>query len=279
MKKEKIKKIISQIKGKKNIGINDNYIFKILAKFSEQNKFNDLFEKDLKFIFKNKEFRKITKEIRQELHRVYGVFQVKKQWKKEELLNNLKNKKLEEVKYFSREILKLHSSSRERLNDYEEIYYKIFNITGKPQVIIDLASGLNPCSLILINFKGKCFTYEISENDVDFLNKYFKIVKKYGFDGRALIKNIKEDFNFENGDVCFLFKFFDLVENRQDFLNKLISHLNCKYLVISFSKKTISLKDMNKVERKWFIRLLEKNNLDYNLIDSQNELFYVIKLE
>jgi len=279
MKKEKIKKLISQIKGKKNIGVNDDYVFDLLSNFLKQNKFKELFEKDLKFIFRNKEFRKITKEIREELHRVYGVYQVKKQWKKEELLKNLKNKDFEEIKYISREILKLHSSSRERLKDYEDVYEKIFNITGKPEIIIDLASGLNPCSLILINFKGKCFAYDVSESDVNFLNEYFKIIKKYSLDGKAIVKDIRKDFNFENGDIYFLFKFLDLINDKKNFFIKLISNLKCKYLVISFPKKTISLKNMKNVKRKWFIKLLEKNNLYYSLIDSQNELFYIIKLE
>lgn len=275
MKKNRSQKLISQIKGKKNLGVSDDYVLEILSKYKE---IDSLLEKDFEQIKRNKIFKEIVKEIRKELHRIYGVYQVKKQWKKDELLNKLKlAKNLSEVKNISREILKLHSSSRERLNYYRAIYSRIFKII-KPNKIIDLACGLNPCSLILSDFKGDLFCYDISKNDVKFLNEYFKIVKKYDINGKALLKDIRKEFNFERADVCFLFKFLDILENKKEFFNNLIKNLKCKYLVVSFSKKTISLKKMKITERKWFLNLLEKLNLDYQIIDFETELFYIITI-
>ncbi len=279
MKNEKIQKIISKIKGKRNIGIDDKYVFEILEKYLKDPKIKELFEKPEKQILKNKKFKELTKEIRTELYKIHGLYQVKKQSRKYDLLNELqKTKNTSQIREISKEILKFHTSSRERLNDYEKIYSEIFKII-KPKSIIDLASGLNPCSIVLSNFQGSYVAYEISKDDVDFLNKYSKVIKNYGINGKAFVKDITKNFDFEKADVCFLFKFLDLLEkNRKSFVINLIKNLKCRYLVVSFSKKTISLKQMKNIERNWFNRLLEELNLKYKRLDFENEFFYILKL-
>ncbi len=268
------------IKGKKNFGIDDSYVSTILSKYLKNDYFNGLFKKDLDLIIKNKKFKQLTKEIRKQLYKNYGVFQIKKQSKKNKLLVELqKTENLDAIKKLSKEILKLHTSSRERLENYSKVYNLIFNITGKPKSILDLACGLNPCSIILSQFKGNYFAYDISKSDVDFLNNYFKEVSKFGIFGKARVRNIVDYFNYEKADVCFLFKFLDLANKRIIFFNNLIDNINCKYLVVSFSKKTISLKNMRNIERKWFVNLLGKINLNYERLDTENEIFYIINRE
>lgn len=275
---DKSQKIISKIKGKKNLGIDDIYVLELLDKYLKDPYFQKLFEKPEKQILKNKRFKLVIKEIRKELYKIHGLYQVKKQYKKEELLKNLKKaKNFHQIKKISIEILKQHTSSRERLNDYKKIYLEISKL--KPKSIIDLASGLNPCSIILSNFQGDYYTYEISKDDVDFLNKYFEIIKKYNINGKAFVKDITKDFNFEKADICFLFKFLDLLKkDRKSFVIKLIKNLNCEYLVVSFSKKTISLRQMKNIERNWFVNLINQLNLKYKRLDLENEFFYIIEL-
>ncbi len=277
--KDKLQKIISKIKGKKNLGIDDKYVIEILNKYLKNPKIKEIFKKDEKLIFRNKKFKLLVKKIRTDLYKVHGLYQVKNQFKKQELLNNLKKaNNIGEIKKISKEILKQHTSSRERLDDYKKIYSEILKIT-KPKIIIDLASGLNPCSIVLSNFKGNYYAYEISKDNVQFLNKYFKIIKNYRINGKAYTKDITKNFDFEKADVCFLFKFLDLLEKkRKPFLINLIKNLKCRYLVISFSKKTISLKNMKNIERSWFLKIIKDLNLQYRQLDFENELFYIIKL-
>src|SRR3989344_6686483 len=143
--------LINHIKGKKNIGLDDKYVIKILSKYLKNKKFEELLNKDRKQIQKNRDFKQLIKKIRRELYKVHGLYQVKKQLKKQDLLKDLSQaKNIDQIKEITREILKKHTSSRERLNDYEKIYSEILKI-AKPKSIIDLASGLNPCSIILSN--------------------------------------------------------------------------------------------------------------------------------
>ena len=272
--------LINHIKGKKNIGLDDKYVIEILSKYLKNKKFEELLNKDRKQIQKNREFKQLIKKIRRELYKVHGLYQVKKQLKKQDLLKDLSQaKNIDQIKEITREILKKHTSSRERLNDYEKIYSEILKI-AKPKSIIDLASGLNPCSIILSNFKGNYYAYEISKDDVNFLNKYFKIIKKYKVNGKAFVKDITKEFNFKKTDICFLFKFLDMLgKDRKLFFIKLIKNLDCKYVIASFSKKTISLKKMRNPERAWFEILLNKLGLKYEKLDFESEIFYIINLK
>lgn len=275
----KSQKLIERIKGKKNKGVNNKYVLRLTEEYFDNDYFKDLFKKDIKLILKNKKFNETVKKIRKELYKVYGVFQVKRQNKKNILLDKLKNtKNLNEVKEISKEILKLHSSTRERLNEYEKIYSSIFKITGKPKSIIDLGCGLNPVFSILMDFKGNYFGYDISSNDADFLNDYFKSVKGYGINGKAFATDIKKINKYPKSDVYFLLKTIDLFgRNKKKIFNDIINKANAKFIVVSFSKKTISMKDMKNFRRKWFDDILNKLKLEYELLDFENEYFYVIK--
>lgn len=270
-------KIIKKIKGKKNQGISNEFVFKILENYLQNDFYKQLFQKDEKLILRNKHFKKLVKEIRKDLYKSYGIYQSNKINRMPKLLENLKStSNLNGIKEISKDILKLHTSSRERLDEYDILYSEIFKL--KPKIIIDLACGLNPCSLILANFKGKCFAYDIGK-EIEYLNLYFNIISKHGISGEAFLQNINLDFKFKKGDMCFLFKYLDLVKDRVNFLNNLINNLDCKYLIASFSKKTISLKNMNNPERKWFVNFLRKKCLNYKILDFENEVFYIIKLK
>ena len=126
---QKIKNSISFIKGKKNQGISDEFVFQILNRYLQDKFFKELFEKEEKLILKNKHFKNLVKEIRKELYGFYGLYQSKKGNKKLSLLEDLKSAlNLTKVKEISRNILKLHTSSRERLNDYENLYSEILKL-------------------------------------------------------------------------------------------------------------------------------------------------------
>src|SRR3989344_1469009 len=179
MKNKKLNEIYSYVKGRKNSGVSDE----LLPKYFDNDYFKDLFRKDL--------------------YKIHGVFQAKRQGKKNILITKLEGaSNLNEIKEISKEILKLHSSTRERLNEHKQIYSSIFKITGKPEKIIDLGCGLNPIFLILLGFKGTYLGYDISRIDVDFLNDYFKIAKKFGINGRAFTKDIKDFYDYPKSDVC-----------------------------------------------------------------------------
>ena len=57
---------------------------------------------------------------------------------------------------------------------------------------------------------------------------------------------------------------------------KLIENLNSRFIVVSFSTKTLSGKKMNFPERNWFGRMLMRLGKKFKKINFENEVFYVI---
>ena len=200
---------------------------------------------------KKKNIKKTVKETRNILNRIYGQF-----W-----LDNKFN-------------LSSHKSTKERLEIYSSIYKKIFSITGKPNSILDLGCGLNPLSYNYLDCKPKYTAVELTKEDCKKINEYFKNNK---IDGTAISKDLTRDSEFPKADVCFMFKLLESLEEKNHKLSeKLITSINCKWIIVSFSLLTIRNRRMNYPRRGWFERMLKRLNLKYEIIKEDNEIFYIL---
>ena len=134
--------LIKDIKQKKELSALDDKFVK-----EELNRFFKREPKILKKLNeelnpKSKEYKQVIKEVRSKLRRSYGLFRVEKETKNlKELIKNKDYKK----------ILETHSSTKERLPFYDQLYQKLFKITGKPKTILDLGAGINPLSYSYMN--------------------------------------------------------------------------------------------------------------------------------
>jgi len=224
--------------------------------------------------------KQLIKDIRKELHLSYASFQTKKKSKRKKYLEALKKNTDEEL---TKKLLSITLSTKERLKDYKQLYRQIFKITGKPKSIIDLGCGLNPVSYPFMNIKKvDYFAYDIDEDDMRFLNDYFKIMKSHGLNGKAAIlnlRNLKQVANLLSTDIIFLFKVIDIIDKKDHKLSEqLIKKLipKTKFIVASFATRTLTRKKMNFPRRKWFELMLQRNNLDFQTIEKENEIYYII---
>lgn len=259
---------------KKYKTIADEIIISEINNYLKKNKIKEIKEQDIKQI---KEF----------LHMNYASFQTKKKKKLDEYLNELKNK-IDNNKNIYEETKKLLSvtlSTKERLDNYQENYKKIFQITGTPKTILDLGSGFNAFSYPFMNLKEiTYYAYDINKQDTDYINEYFKIMKPLGLNGKAAIldlKNSKEISCLPSTDIIFLWKIIDILDKNnhkpsEELIRQLIIKKKAKYIVASFATKTLTRKQMNHPKRKWFELMLQRINLKFQLIEMKNEVFYVI---
>jgi len=227
--------------------------------------------------------KKILKDIKTELHKIYGSFQTNSRGKREKYLEELKispdNIEL------AKKILLTNSSTKERLENYEEIYKKVFEITGKPTSILDLGCGLNPFSFLMMKLdKLDYYAYDIDNADISLLNDYFFNIKEK-ITGKAETINLatmdeSEIKNLPRVDVCFMFKLVDVLDRKDHKQSeKIISNLNSNWIVVSFSKRTLTGQMMNFPYRGWIERMLERVGLEFKILDFENEVFYVVKKE
>ena len=173
-------------------------------------------------------------------------------------------------------LLKTNVSTKER--SYGLLYEEIFSITGKPKKVLDLGSGINPISLY--KYKDIEITaLEINKDDVDILSMYFKKLGK----GKAELFDLHkiEKLKKYKADIGFLFKVVDLLDLAKEHkqAEEVMENINVKWLVVSFSTKTLSGKDMNFPYRGWFERICERLNWEYKKLIKLNEIFYVVKVK
>ena len=227
--------------------------------------------------------KQLIKDIRKELHLSYASFQTKKKTKRREYLEMLKKNVDEEL---TKKLLLITLSTKERLNDYKKLYKQIFKITGKPRKIIDLACGLNPVSYPYMNLEKLHYeAYDIDIEDINFLNDYFKIMRPQGLKGKAEIlslQNSKKISNLPSADIIFLFKIIDILDKRNSnhkTSEQLIKQLipKTKFIIASFATRTLTRRKMNFPKRKWFELMLDRNHLSFKTIETDNEIYYVIK--
>lgn len=239
------------------------------------------------YLRKNTKIKKIdkqsVKEIKARLHRLYSSYLRGKKSKRNKLLDELRNNtdNLEIIK----KILLTAVSTKERLPYYDELYSQIFKITGNPRTIVDLGAGLNPVSCIYMNLNSlNYYSYDIDKEDMNFINEYFKIMKSRGLNGRAEILNVQDLEKISElpySDMVFIFKLIDLINTKnhkpgEELIKKLINNNKTKFIVVSFSTRTISGKPMNLPRRKGFELMLKRTGLKFKVLKIPNEVFYLI---
>ena len=281
---DEIKQILTlEIKNTKSLKtLDEKYVREKLEKFILT--YGDVFKKlrkqvekkGLNNIEKNKYFKEIVKRVRDELRIVYGSFLTDDFTKKEKIFENLDNK--EEIE----ELLKIHKSTKERIEFYDEIYEKIFD-WYKPQKIADLACGINPLTYFKIRdfvCDVEYFVSDLSSEDMSFLQSFFD---KNGIKGKAGAYDITnldilEDNDFQSSDLVFLFKALDSFETvKKNVSKELLKGIKAEKIVVSFpTKSLISKVEFKRERRNWFYNFLNKKKWKYEEFEVENELFILI---
>ncbi len=269
---------IKKIKSKKEFNhIPEEYILDILKKEATPKELTALEEHPRPE--KSALFKELLKKVRKQLHITHGVFHVNTKHRTEllqELKTLTKNKNITpEIITVHEKLLATHQSTKERLDDYEFIYKILKEKIGMPKSILDISSGINP--LAWIYFKTHTLTYtatELTLDDVNFLNHYFSIMKKYGITGKAYQANLLTIKEFPESEVCFLFKVLDNLESlKRNSTRDLLAKISAKTLIVSFPKVSISGKRVSTKRLSWFNRIAKK----YETFETRNEIFYIIQ--
>ncbi len=201
------------------------------------------------------------------LHETYGVFRLDIK-KRKRLLKSLK-KGIDILKVHE-EILKTHRSTKERLKDYEKIYEAITKEAGELESVLDISAGINPVSLVYSKQPSEYIATELAQDDVNFLNKYFKIMKINGIAIQADLLNVKK---FPKTKICFLFKVLDNLETlKRNESKNLLKKIPAEYIIVSFPKITISGKKLNTKRLIWFNKIVKSKKL----LETKNEIFFII---
>lgn len=141
---------------------------------------------------------------------------------------------------FCREMLASHASTRERLPIMEHFYEQIFNQTGMPATILDLACGLNPFSLPWMHLppSSSYYAFDLHQPRVSLINRFLKHMQRPEL---AVCSDILVDPPQVGADVAFFFKEAHRFEQRQRGSNRSFwLSLPVKTLVVSLPSISLS---------------------------------------
>ena len=189
---------------------------------------------------RSKSYRAMFKYLRKKLREVYGVFR------------NVKEKR--DLK----------------------IYKKIFQ-EFKPKIIMDLGCGLEPLNYIKI-YDAKYYCYDINNEEIKKINGFFK---KSDINGKAFIFSlIDNDLDkLQKTDLCLILKVLEGVEAiKKGFSEELLRKIKSKVIIVSFAKIALGkTARIRKAGRSWFRRILWQLNYNYEVFDSDDEIFFIIR--
>lgn len=175
--------------------------------------------------------------------------------------------------------LERHASTRERLplDRTDAMYAHIFETTGQPTTVLDLACGLNP---IYLGARG------ISVEGADISGQATETVNLFGKFAKLPVHAVCADLlcdgaiPSERFDLCLLFKILPLLERqRSGAATEVLERINAEYIVISFPTRTLGGRNVGMEENytAWMESHLPGKYAVAERFTSENELFYILK--
>ncbi|MCJ7694106.1 MAG: hypothetical protein MUO40_01640 [Anaerolineaceae bacterium] len=138
-----------------------------------------------------------------------------------------------EIKQYCRVILSKHASTKERLPYLDELYQKLFEITGSPKSIIDLACGLHPFGIPWMNLDPSVlyYAYDIHKPRVEFINHLLALL---GHEKLSYQQDILVTPPQVRADIAFFFKEAHRFEKRKPGCNfEFWKSLQVEWLIVS----------------------------------------------
>ncbi len=136
-------------------------------------------------------------------------------------------------------ILKIHSSTSERIDSYAEIFDEVFKRVGRIDSILDIGCGFDP--LFFLIYKMHDFrnytSIDIDIDEIEFLNRVFEL---YGEKRMSAV--VGDVFKLENNsaDLIFMFKLLPVIEQQsRGSSKKILDSLDFKYCVVTFPTRSI----------------------------------------
>lgn len=254
----------------------------LVKKIASSRKYQPLYEKTIERVLEKYPEKEAEKRARNLLHQIWSAyFDPRPNFKKllKKIQSGGRSSGVSSISSMVLPILKLQSSTAERIPILNDFYRKIFAITGQPKTIIDWACGLNPLSWPWMNLSENChyLGLDIDKEQNDFLNNVFKIAGLKQF--QAKLGDILIDKSPE-ADVIFLLKILPLLEHQQKGVSlNILKKMPARFLVISFPTKSISGRQKGMIDfySKQFQDLIRNQPWQSKKLLFENELVFIIK--
>ncbi len=229
---------------------------------------------------KHKSLKTTTKAARKKLHLVLADYLVDLKFPSAEkdLTTAFSPGNENKIRDACLDIMSKHASTRERIPILPDFYHRIFQITGSPKKLADLACALNPLSFRWMNLPYDTDYYAFDNNAkiVDLLKLYFSLEGlKPLVEWRDILCNPPE-LHF---DVALLFKMYHCLEIRQKGAGwKVIRDTPSQWIAVSFPTRNLANRkvDIFSNYKNDLLHNTRKNNWEHHLLEFDSEMVLLI---
>src|SRR5262245_34180876 len=132
-----------------------------------------------------------------------------------------------------------HASSRERLPVLEPLYAQIFERTGRPAALLDLACGLNPLALPWMGLAADV-RYSAIDIDLELLELVATALGLLGVEVRTAVADLAVQTPAEPAELALLLRSWPVLEHQRPGRGlALLRELDCPRIVVSFPTRSL----------------------------------------
>lgn len=242
----------------------------------------DLIARIVSLEIKKRQSRKdIIKAAKRKLHQIGGAYisrDIPYSFYRDEFKKLQDVDTAEDFPALCKKIMRLQSSTNERISILETFYTTILDDIRPIKSIADIACGLNPLAIPWMSLdEGTVYyAYDIYADMVSFLNEFMEITPVYG---HAIQCDITESLPQKQVDLVFMLKCLPCLEQiEKDFFSHYFKGFNGKYMIISFPVRSLGGKNkkMRENYENKFMSYMKDLNVKIDKFEFSTELAFRI---
>ncbi|MCP5094646.1 MAG: 16S rRNA methyltransferase [Chloroflexi bacterium] len=225
-------------------------------------------------------YKEALKATKNKLHQVGGAY-LDSKINYEKALMRLQDAAAqpENLRETCRDLMRLHTSTRERLPIIDTFYSELFANLPSIHSVLDIASGLNPLALPWMPLAAGA-TYVACDIYADMMQFLQQAIPLFGVQANAFAQDVVSYPPTQSVDVAFILKTLPvLAQVDKTAVSRLLDQLNAKYMVISFPVRSLGgrSKGMAANYAAQFAQWKDGRNWHVQRFDFETELVYLIQ--
>lgn len=178
----------------------------------------------------------------------------------------------------ARDILRHHASSRERLDGLEAFYDALWQSTGAPSHVLDVACGFSPFALPFMELPADC-RYDAIDIDIRLMAVADRFRALTGQPGRIRAGDALADPPIGAVDVVLALKTLPCLDQQETGASaRLLGQLQARVIVVSYPVRSLGGRDkgMAATYRKSFLNLAKQLDRQVDELDVADELVFLL---
>jgi 16S rRNA (guanine(1405)-N(7))-methyltransferase len=227
--------------------------------------------------------KEAAKATKRRLHQVYGAFEegVDTEALYRRLAAAYRSGTAGEIEAACREALGGHYSTRERLPILDRFYAAIWQVTGRPDTLLDLGCGLNPLALPWMGLadSARYHALDIDCRRIQFLNRFLALA---GLAPLARCQDVLVRPPELAADVALILKTSPSLERQEDGATpRLIEQVRAGYVVVSFAVQSLGGRDKGMADHyhRQFDTWAKERAWEVERLGFERELVFVVNVK